>query len=186
MMKKRSVGVLGATGMVGQRFIESLVDHPWFDLTLLAASGRSANKKYKDAVTWYLESELPDDISDNTVVLLDPKNIDDVDIVFSALPANIAKEVEDKLAEKGIIVASNASAFRMHDDIPLIIPEVNADHLELIDIQKEKRNWSGYIVTNPNCSTIGLVIPLKPMACRNRSSAITEERLAGHRGSRSS
>ncbi len=162
-MKKRKVGVLGATGMVGQRFIESLVGHPWFDLTLLAASSRSAGKKYIDAAKWYLNSEIPAEVSEQKVDLLNPKEIDDVDIVFSALPANIAKGVEDKLAEKGIVVASNASAYRMYEDIPLVIPEVNSSHLDLIDIQKKNRNWSGYIVTNPNCSTIGMVLSLKPL-----------------------
>lgn len=158
-----NVGILGATGMVGQRFIELLGDHPQFDLTALTASKRSAGKKYEDAATWYLDSKIPEVAEDVVVVDTDPNEVKDIDIVFSALPADIAAVVEPKFAEAGMIVASNASAMRMEPDVPLVIPEVNPEHLELVETQQKNRGWDGFIVTNPNCSTIALTMTLKPL-----------------------
>ncbi len=161
-MEAVNVGVLGATGAVGQRFIEALADHPYFELTALAASERSAGKPYARAANWRLASALPDDIGKETVVSMRPEEVE-ADIVFSALPADVAQTVEPAFARAGVIVASNASAFRQEPDVPLIIPEVNSDHLGLLDIQREKRNWDGAIVTNPNCSVIMLAVSLKPL-----------------------
>ena len=161
-MSKIRAGVLGATGNVGQRFIELLSNHPWFELTSLAASDRSAGKRYGDAVSWRLESKIPGDAADMTVVPVDPKKVD-ADIVFSALPADLAKTVEPEFAKAGFVVASNASALRMVKDIPLVIPEVNPEHLGLIDVQQDRRKWDGYVVTNPNCTTIMMTVTLKPL-----------------------
>ena len=157
-----NVGILGATGMVGQRFIELLADHPKFELTALTASARSAGKRYEDAATWYLDTKIPESVKDITVVNTDPKETKDVDIVFSALPADTAATVEPKFA-KSCVVASNASAMRMEPDVPLVIPEVNPEHLDMIEKQQRNRGWDGFIVTNPNCSTIALTITLKPL-----------------------
>jgi aspartate-semialdehyde dehydrogenase len=156
------VGVLGATGAVGQRFVEALAGHPWFEITALAASQRSAGKKYRDATRWGLESQMPEEAADIEVVPVDVKSVD-ADIVFSALPADLAKKVEANFAEAGCVVASNASAFRKEADVPLLIPEVNPEHLGLIDIQRDNRGWDGCIVTNPNCTTIVFTVTLKPL-----------------------
>jgi len=161
-MAKIKAGGLGATGAVGQRFIERLQDHPWFELTSLAASERSAGKKYKDAARWRLESELPGDIGEMTVVNVDPREVD-ADIVFSALPSADAMSVEPAFAAAGCAVASNTSSYRMMDDVPLLIPECNHEHLDLIKVQREKRGWEGYITTNPNCTTIMFTLALKPL-----------------------
>ncbi|HEY6585592.1 MAG TPA: aspartate-semialdehyde dehydrogenase, partial [Candidatus Methanoperedens sp.] len=162
-MQKIKAGVLGATGNVGQRFIELLSKHPWFELTSLAASDKSAGKKYGDAASWRLESKIPENVGDMTVVPVDPKKVD-ADIVFSALPTDLAKTVEPEFAKAGFVVASNVSALRMEKDIPLVIPEVNPEHLGLIDVQQDKRKWDGYVVTNPNCTTIMMAVTLKPLA----------------------
>ncbi len=162
MAAKIRTGVLGATGNVGQRFIEMLNNHPWFELTSLAASDRSAGKRYGDAANWKLESKIPEEMADMTVMPVDPKKVD-ADIVFSALPAELARTVEPEFAKAGFAVASNASALRMVKDIPLVIPEVNPEHLGLIDIQQENRKWDGYVVTNPNCTTIMMTVTLKPL-----------------------
>ena len=156
------VAILGATGMVGQRFIQLLANHEFFELSDLAASPRSAGKPYYKAAKWYLDSEIPENIKDMVVKEIDPKKID-AEIVFSALPSGVAKEVEPKFAEAGFIVASNASAYRMEEDVPLLIPEVNPEHLDLIEVQKENRKWEGCIITNPNCTTIMAVLSLKPI-----------------------
>jgi len=156
------VGVLGATGNVGQRFIEMLAGHPWFEITSLAASDRSAGKKYGEAANWRLESSIPEEVVDQTVVPVEPEKVD-ADIVFSALPSDLAKKVEADFAEAGFVVASNASAFRMQEDVPLVIPEVNPEHLGLVEVQQDSRKWDGYIVTNPNCTTIMMVVTLKPL-----------------------
>jgi len=158
-----NVGILGATGMVGQRFIQLLADHPDFDITALTASSRSAGKRYEDAVTWHLETKIPDAVKDTIVVDTDPREVKDVEIVFSALPSQNAAKVEPKFAEAGMKVASNASAMRMEPDVPLVVPEVNPEHLDLIETQQKRRGWDGFIVTNPNCSTIALVMTLKPL-----------------------
>src|SRR3990172_6498545 len=161
-MAKIRAGVLGATGNVGQRFIEMLSKHPWFEITTLAASDKSAGKKYRVAANWRLESKVPKVVADMTVVPVDPKKVD-ADIVFSALPTDLAKTVEPEFAKAGFAVASNASALRMVKDIPLVIPEVNSDHLGLIDVQQDNRDWDGYVVTNPNCTTIMMAVTLRPL-----------------------
>lgn len=162
-MAKIPVAVLGATGMVGQRFVQLLVDHPWFKLEALTASEQSAGKLYAEAAKWYLHPPMSDEVKDIEVRSTAERSVEEAKIVFSALPAEIAREVEPAMAEAGHIVASNASAFRMEEDVPLMIPEVNSDHLALIDVQRERREWDGLIITNPNCTTIILVLALKPI-----------------------
>ena len=158
-----NVGVLGATGMVGQRFIQLLDKHPDFELTALAASSRSAGKRYEDATTWYLDDEMPESVKDIVVCETNPEDMDnDVDIVFSSLPTEFASKVEKDFA-KDYVVASNASAHRMKKNIPLVIPEVNPEYLDMIDAQQKENNWDGFIVTNPNCWTIALTLTLKPI-----------------------
>jgi aspartate-semialdehyde dehydrogenase len=158
-----NVGILGATGMVGQRFIQLLDKHPDFELTALAASSRSAGKKYEDAATWYLDKAMPDSVKDIILSETDPSAVsNDIDIFFSALPADNAKVVEPKFAEK-FVVASNASAMRMEKDVPLVVPEVNPEFLDVIEIQQKNRGWDGFIVTNPNCCAIPLSLTLKPI-----------------------
>jgi len=161
---KFKVGILGATGMVGQRFIQLLSKHRWFKIEELFASERSANKQYGEVAKWYLQEEIPEDIKEMEVSLLskDAAKNTDCDLVFSAIPAEIAREIEASFAQH-IPVFSNTKTYRMEEDVPLVVPEVNPDHLSLVKIQKENRNWDGFIVTNPNCTTIGLVIPLKPI-----------------------
>lgn len=157
------VGVLGATGMVGQRFIQLLDNHPDFEIAALAASSRSAGKRYEDATTWYLDTPMPDSVKGMKVIETDPAKMDkDVEIVFSSLPTDFAATVEPAYA-KDFVVASNASAMRMKKDIPLVIPEVNPQFLDMIDAQQKNNDWDGFIVTNPNCSTIALTLTLKPI-----------------------
>lgn len=161
-MKKIKVAVLGATGMVGQKFIQLLSKHPWFEITALAASEKRVGKVYGEEVNWLVSANVPEEVRDMEMVPLDPKSID-ADIAFSALPSDVAKQIEAEFAKEGFVVASNASAYRMEEDVPLVIPEVNPDHLGLIEVQKKNRGWDGFIVTNPNCTTIILVISLKPL-----------------------
>lgn len=155
--KKIPVGILGATGSVGQRFIELLSNHPWFEVVELAASDRSANKKYSEATNWIMQTPLPEKFANMIVKKCEP-NLE-AKIVFSGLDATVAGEIETSFAEAGYYVISNARNHRFDDDVPLMIPEVNPDHLQLLNIQKYK----GGIVTNPNCSTIGLALALKPL-----------------------
>lgn len=162
-MDKIPVGVLGATGMVGQRFIQSLVDHPWFELETLTASERSAGKNYEEAAKWYLYPSMPDEVMDIEVEPTETEAVEGAEIVFSALPSSIADKVEPEMAEAGHIVASNASSYRMEPDVPLMIPEINPDHLNLLDRQRDERGWEGAIVTNPNCTTIILLLALEPL-----------------------
>ncbi|MDQ6964269.1 MAG: aspartate-semialdehyde dehydrogenase [Mariprofundales bacterium] len=161
-MDKIRVGVLGATGNVGQQFIGMLAEHPWFELTALAASEKSAGKKYKDVAKWQMDRELPAEVGEQVVVSVDPEAVD-ADLVFSALPADLALKVEADFAQAGFVVASNASAYRMFPDVPLVIPEVNPEHLGLIDVQRDERKWDGCIITNPNCSTIIMVTSLRAL-----------------------
>jgi aspartate-semialdehyde dehydrogenase len=160
--RKRKVAVLGATGAVGQSFIRLLDNHPWFELASLAASERSAGKTYADAARWIGDTPIPDRIAATEVVACDPDSVD-ADIVFSALDSGVAGEVEQRFAEAGRFVLSNAKNFRMEEDVPLVIAEVNPDHLQLIDRQRERRGWKGAIVTNANCATIAAVVPLAPL-----------------------
>ncbi|HJH29053.1 MAG TPA: aspartate-semialdehyde dehydrogenase [Methanosarcinaceae archaeon] len=162
MAKPIRAGILGATGAVGQRFIQALDNHPWFEITSLAASERSAGKTYDNAANWRLDIPLPQSIAEMDVVSVDPTKVD-ADIVFSALPSDNAMTVEAEFAKAGFAVASNAAAYRMEEDVPLVIPEVNADHLGMIEVQQDNRGWDGYIITNPNCSTIMMVMSLKPL-----------------------
>ncbi|MCW4047326.1 MAG: aspartate-semialdehyde dehydrogenase [Candidatus Bathyarchaeota archaeon] len=165
MSSKRKVAILGATGAVGQRFIQLLQGHPWFRVEVLAASERSAGKKYKDACNWTMESNLPPEIGEMTVTDTTVEAVEkagNVDLVFSALPGDLAGPVETEFAQ-AYPVFSKASAHRMDKDVPLIIPEVNPDHLALIPVQRKLRGWKGFISTDPNCSTIQLVISLKPL-----------------------
>ena len=158
-----NVGVLGATGMVGQRFIQLLDKHPDFEIAALTASSRSAGKRYEDATTWYLNDSMPESVKDIVVNDTNPNDVsNDVELLFSSLPTKTAAIVEPKFAES-YYVASNASAMRTEKDVPLVIPEVNPEFLDLIDIQQKNRGWDGFIVTNPNCSTIALTLTLKPI-----------------------
>ena len=164
-MERRNVGILGATGAVGQRFIQLLANHPWFNITWLAASDRSAGKTYAEACRWKLDSPLPPRIAAMTLQpnVPDGSAIELPKIIFAALDADIARELEPKFAAAGCAVISNSSAFRMVADVPLVVPEVNSDHLSLIEAQSWRKESGGYIVTNPNCSAIGLVLALKPL-----------------------
>jgi aspartate-semialdehyde dehydrogenase len=161
MSNKIPVGILGATGAVGQRFVQLLENHPWFETTELAASDRSAGKPYKDATNWRQYTPIPDSLKNKVVKPCEP-NLD-CQVVFSGLDASVAGEVEEAFARAGYIVLSNSKNHRMDEDVPLLIPEINSDHLRLIKTQRERRGWSGAIVTNPNCSTIGLVMALAPI-----------------------
>src|SRR5579863_1689489 len=161
MHSKHPIGILGATGMVGQRFIQLLENHPWFEVAWLAASDRSSGKTYGEAARWRLDTPLPERIARMTVSPAEPTNAPK--IIFAALDTDIAREMEPKFAAAGCAVVSNSSAFRMQANVPLVIPEVNADHLHLIEEQPWRRESGGYMVTNPNCSAIGLVIALKPI-----------------------
>ncbi|NIR87457.1 aspartate-semialdehyde dehydrogenase, partial [Candidatus Bathyarchaeota archaeon] len=163
MMK---TAVLGATGSVGQIFIRLLSGHPWFEVSVVAASERSAGLKYSEAAKWRLSTPIPEKVYDLEVVDIEPKavrKIEDVDVVFSALPSEVAGKVEESFAEAGYVVVSNASSHRMDPDVPLMNPEVNCDHVCLIDEQRRRRKWSGAIITNPNCSATVLTLSLKPI-----------------------
>jgi aspartate-semialdehyde dehydrogenase len=160
-MKKHRVGILGATGMVGQRFLQLLENHPQFEVTAVAASDRSQGKNYGDACTWRLSGEMP--AVARTMSVQAPKPPLDCDLIFSSLPGDIARETEGSFAEAGYPVISNSSAFRMDEDVPLLIPEVNHDHLGLLERQRKRYSSGGYIVTNPNCSTIMIAMSLAPL-----------------------
>jgi len=160
-MTKYRVGILGATGMVGQRFIQLLENHPQFTITAVAASDRSQGKRYGEACAWRLQGEMPANIK--SMVVQPPKPPLECDLVFSSLPGDIARETENSFAQAGYPVISNSSAFRMDEDVPLLIPEVNYQHLELIEVQKKRNSSGGYIVTNPNCSTIMVALALAPL-----------------------
>lgn len=158
---KKKVAVLGATGTVGQRICHMLRDHPWFDVSIITA-GSSAGKVYGEAVNWLMPGDVPLELEEKSVLPSKPEGLN-VDFAFSALPSKVAKKVEPEFAEAGIPVVSNASAFRMEEDVPLIVPEINPDHIELIENQRENRGWDGFITTDPNCSTINFVLALKPL-----------------------
>src|SRR4029078_7287744 len=147
MSRKYKVGILGATGTVGQRFIQLLEDHPQFDITALAASDRSAGKAFAEACAWKLAGAIPEYARDIVVQPIEPPL--DCDVVFSSLPSNVAREAEEAFARAGYPGISNSSAYRMDEDIPLLIPEINPDHLDLIEAQRHKRGFTkGFIVTN--------------------------------------
>jgi len=161
MQTRIEVGILGATGMVGQHFIKFLQGHPWFDLKWLGASDRSAGKKYRDAMTWHLSGGTPDTVADCTVEDSKPGNAPR--LLFSAMDASVATEIEQAFAQAGHIVVSNSKNHRMDRDVPLLVPEINPDHLKLVPGQQRARGWKGQIVTNPNCSTIALTMGLAPL-----------------------
>ena len=159
--RRVKVAILGATGAVGQTFIRCLRDHPWFEIAELAASERSAGKAYGDATRW-LEGDLPSDVANKTVLPCDPDRLS-APIVFSALDAAAAGDLEPAFARSGALVLSNAKNFRMDPDVPLVIPEVNASHLALLDRQRQSRGWSGGIVTNANCAATVATVALAPL-----------------------
>jgi aspartate-semialdehyde dehydrogenase len=160
-MKKIPVGILGATGVVGQRFIQMLEHHPWFEVAWLAASDRSEGKVYAEAARWRLKTQIPAAVAKMQVSPATPEGAPKV--IFAALDSGIAAELEPRFADAGCAVVSNSSALRMQEDVPLVIPEVNAGHIKLIDIQGWRKKSGGYVVTNPNCSAIGLVLALAPI-----------------------
>ena len=163
MDRKTPVGVLGATGMVGQHFVNFLREHPWFEIVWVGASDRSAGKKYSDATTWRLEGAMPQAVSGLKVSEC-KSGTGAPELVFSAMDASVATEIEQDFAANGHTVVSNSKNHRMDSDVPLLVPEINSSHLALLKVQKQKRGWSGQIVTNPNCSTVALTMGLAPLA----------------------
>lgn len=160
-MKPYRVGILGATGIVGQRIVERLAGHPWFRIAAVAASDRSVGRGYAEAAEWVLPHDPPPEVAALPVLACAPDAVGECDFVFSALDSDVAREVEPSFAEAGFAVISNSSAFRQRPDVPLLIPEVNPSHVELIDAAR--KTGGGYIVTNPNCSVAGLVLALAPL-----------------------
>src|SRR5450755_796040 len=161
MQTKIPVGILGATGIVGQRFIQMLEHHPWFEAVWLAASDRSEGKEYADAARWRLKTPIPASVAKIRVSPATPEGAPHV--IFAALDSSIAKELEPRFAEAGCCVITNSSALRMVKEVPLVIPEVNPDHIKLIECQSWRGKNGGFVVTNPNCSAIGLVLALAPL-----------------------
>jgi aspartate-semialdehyde dehydrogenase len=162
MSKKYRVGILGATGTVGQRFIQLLADHPQFEIAALAASDRSAGKTFVEACPWRLSTPMPDKVKEIVVQPIEPKL--ECDLVFSSLPSGVARATEEAFARAGYPVISNSSSFRMDEDVPLLIPEINHGHLAMIDVQRQKRGFDkGFIVTNPNCAVMSFAPPLAAM-----------------------
>src|SRR5256885_3614993 len=160
-MRKRKVAVLGATGTVGQRFISLLHGHPWFEISALTTSDAKAGKRYGDVTPWHWSGEMPAAVAGMT---LQPTSADlDAEICFSALPSEAAEQWEAALAKTGHHVFSNVKTHRMDEDVPLLIAEVNADHMHALDVQRQKRGWSGSIVTNGNCSAIGFALAAAPL-----------------------
>src|SRR5580658_10879648 len=164
MQNRLPIGILGATGMVGQRFVQMLENHPWFEVAWLAASDRSEGKLYSEAARWRMKTSLPPRVADLRVSPASPEGAPK--LIFAALDATIAAELEPRFAEAGCAVVSNSSALRMKSDVPLVIPEVNAGHIKLIDGQTWRKKSGGFVVTNPNCSAIGLVLALAPLQRR--------------------
>ena len=167
---KKKVAIIGVTGAVGQEFVLSLEDHPWFEVTQIAASERSAGKNYVDAIRdpdsgiikWEVGGEIPEYIKGMTVKKIDEINVAELDLVFSAVESNAARDIETKFA-KDIPVISTSSAYRYEDDVPILIPGINDEQAELLDIQKKNRGWKGWVAPLPNCTTTGLAITMKPL-----------------------
>jgi len=167
---KKKVAVIGVTGAVGQEFVLSLKDHPWFEVTQIAASERSAGKNYVDAIRdpdseiikWEVGGEIPEYIKGMTVKKIDEINVAELDLVFSAVESNAARDIETKFA-KDIPVISTSSAYRYEDDVPILIPGINDEQAELLDVQKKNRGWKGWVAPLPNCTTTGLAITMKPL-----------------------
>jgi aspartate-semialdehyde dehydrogenase len=164
MQTKIPVGILGATGIVGQRFVQMLEHHPWFEVAWLAASDRSEGKSYLESARWRLKTPIPSAVAQMRVSAAKPEGAPK--IIFAALDAAIAAELEPRFAEAGCAVITNSSALRMQKDVPLIVPEVNPDHIKLLECQTWRRHSGGFVVTNPNCSAIGLVMALAPLEQR--------------------
>ena len=168
-MDKKRVAIIGVTGSVGQEFAQSLNNHPWFQVTQIAASERSAGKKYLDAIrepsgiiSWDAGGEIPEYIKEMTVKPIDELDVSQLDLVFSAVESEAARDIEAKMAAN-VPVISTSSAFRYEDDVPILIPGINDEHAELLEIQKKNRNWKGWVAPLPNCTTTGLAITLKPL-----------------------
>jgi len=161
MEHRIEVGILGGTGMVGQHFVKFLQGHSWFDLKWLGASDRSAGKKYRNAMKWHLGGETPESVAD--IVVEDCKPGNAPRLLFSAMDASVATEIERAFAQAGHVVVSNSKNHRMERDVPLLVPEINPDHLKLVPGQQRARGWKGQIVTNPNCSTVVLTMGLGPL-----------------------
>ena len=168
-MDKKRVAIIGVTGSVGQEFVQSLDNHPWFEVTQIAASERSAGKKYLDAirdangiVAWDVGGEVPDYIKEIKVRTIDELDTSELDLVFSAVESQAARDIETKMAAE-IPVISTSSAYRYEEDVPILIPGINDDQTELLETQKKNRNWKGWVAPLPNCTTTGLVITLKPL-----------------------
>ncbi|MBI3984829.1 MAG: aspartate-semialdehyde dehydrogenase [Candidatus Levybacteria bacterium] len=179
-MRKIPVGILGATGNVGQRFVQLLEGHPWFEVKFVCASEKSLGKRYEEIVNWKVSPRIPKDIAKLKVRLCVPDF--NARVVFSALDSSVAGPIEEEFAKKGYIVISNSKNHRMDSDVPLLIPEVNPEHLDLINIQKTRFKGKGFIVTNPNCTTIGLTLALKPLQDAfgiSRVSVVSMQALSG-------
>jgi len=167
---KKKVAIIGVTGAVGQEFVVSLQDHPWFEVVQIAASERSAGKKFLDAIrdltsginNWQVGGNIPDYIKDMTVVSVDDLKVDDLDLIFSSIESEAAREIESRFA-KDLPVISTSSAYRYEDDVPILIPGINDEHADLLDVQKKNRNWKGFVAPLPNCTTTGLAITMKPL-----------------------
>ncbi|WP_247728587.1 aspartate-semialdehyde dehydrogenase [Halovivax limisalsi] len=160
-----TVGVLGATGAVGQRLVEHLDPHPQFEIAALTASESSAGSTYRAAAKWRTGTPIPEDVAEMTVTRTAPSAVpDDVDLLFSSLPSAVGAEVEPAFCEAGYVVSSNSSNERMAPDVPLVVPEVNAEHLDLLEVQRDERGWDGALVKNPNCSTITFVPTLAALS----------------------
>jgi aspartate-semialdehyde dehydrogenase len=164
MQTKTPVGILGATGIVGQRFVQMLEHHPWFEVAWLAASDRSEGKPYVESARWRLKTPIPARVAHMPVSPAKPEGAPK--IIFAALDAAIAAELEPRFADSGRAVITNSSALRMQKDVPLVVPEVNPDHIKLLECQSWRRHSGGFVVTNPNCSAIGLVMALAPLEQR--------------------
>jgi len=167
---KKKVAIIGVTGSVGQEFVLSLENHPWFEVTQVAASERSAGKKYVEAirdpnsgiVSWEVGGQIPEYIKEMTIKNIEEVNVSELDLVFSAVESVAARDIETKFA-KHIPVISTSSAYRYEEDVPILIPGVNDEHAELLDYQKKNRGWKGWVAPLPNCTTTGLAITLKPL-----------------------
>ncbi|WP_324758350.1 aspartate-semialdehyde dehydrogenase [Haloarcula montana] len=170
------VGLLGATGAVGQRLIQLLDPHPEFEIAALTASEESAGKSYREAAKWRVEAPIPEEVAQMEVGATTPEDVpDDVSLIFSSLPSGVGAEVEPDFCEAGYVVSSNSSNGRMDPDVPLTIPEVNPEHVDLIEVQRDERGWDGALLKNPNCSTITMVPPLEAL---DRAFGLTDVRVS--------
>ena len=159
-----SVGILGATGAVGQRLVQLIDPHPEFDLETVTASEASAGESYREAAKWRIDATIPEAVENMEVSATEPNAIGDVDLLFSSLPSGVGAEIEPALCKAGYVVSSNSSNARLAEDVPLVIPEVNADHVGLLEVQRDERGWDGALLKNPNCSTITVVPTLAALA----------------------